>query len=281
LDQYDNVAVGALFVQFAGTMAAVAFTALVLILTLYRDTGQGDIKRTDAAASLFLASFVVFVFATQMYTAVGTETRDSPRLKSHLLLADVVILIAFMHLFLGLLCIAKRLDLPQVTSLSRILPGVIVPVVGYGYIYGDVARARPDLLLWLSAAAGVFAVIVALVLTQAFQVRIPRPSVNLVNTTSFGYACACVLIQAFVQFQPSKFMLPTVVIVSVFVSCDIVIALHVLLAFRDRLSSTPLDLRRIRTDASSALYRKARGVRRWVRPPRDRDGSSPPASDLP
>lgn len=242
MDGVNVVAVSGLFAQFSGTMAAVSFTALVLILTLRWEAGDraGDLSGVrfgnarDGAASLFLVSFTAFTFAQQAYNLLGSEQGNVSRGYSELICGDVLFAVAFIHTFFGLQVVMSSSGLMHSASIARMISGLLITPIAFGLIYSDVARTLPKsvTVVGVLSGLGIYCTTVGLVVIRKWPLAVP--TVSFVNVVVLVFLASAIGIAVFVQTQKPAFLLPEVVAIPLMIGFNAIMGMFTLIAFRDR-----------------------------------------------
>ncbi|MFC6080744.1 hypothetical protein [Sphaerisporangium aureirubrum] len=229
---YDNAVSISLFAEFSGVMTGFAFTALVLIITLYNNNDK-ERRERDAVASLFLVAFITFVLSTLMHAAVGGEQTASHRAGSETILADLGLCTAFIHLFFGLLYLTSVMKMQHSASLLRVVVVVLIPVLGYGYVFGDVVRTAPEFSPLFIVNSVVLLIIITLPYALVRNYRRDRrsPLLKLLNASSFTFVSLCTTLLVTAQTQPASYSTPVMLMVSLILAFDAVLLVFCVMAF--------------------------------------------------
>jgi hypothetical protein len=239
MNGYDLKTSAALWAEFSGVMGGFAFTALVLILTLGRRTPDDEGGSQDVLTAAVFIAFTGFVYATVMFSAVGSEEDGtSSRANSEFILADIVAFLSFMHLFLGLQYFTKKLGLEHAFRVALILPAAAVPAIGYGYVLGDVFRAFPSTMAPLLASLVPVLMIYAGVAVWQRKVRTGRPLIKFLNFLTLAFMTTCALFLSVIQVRAPSFALPASLVFSLIVWLHALMLLYAVVVYTGEPSLT-------------------------------------------
>ncbi|GAB3286004.1 hypothetical protein [Kineosporia babensis] len=246
--------IGVLFSQFSAAMAAVAFTALVLILTFSgemraRDGGpevpSGNVR--DGAASLFFVSFTAFAFAQQAWNMVGGEEENTERAYSEIVVADLMFALAFVNIFFGIQFALAASGLHHSARLARLMAVIVLPPVAFGFMYGDLARIFPT-HVWATCLAFGSTVYIATVLVLLYPGRLPRKlvaTISALNLIVLTFLVAVMGVLIYSAARDTGFLLPGIAVALLMAIFHLLTALYAIAAFAHRfqLAALVIDLK--------------------------------------
>jgi hypothetical protein len=133
---HDIVKSAPAYSLLAGTLAAVAFLAIIFLLEHSR-RGAADLAPVvgleNAAVSL-VSAFLNLIIATFLYAALSGEESLTPRAATLGLVAAVGISIAFLNLLYGVVWLFEAWELKIAASVTGTIAGLVAPCVTFAFI---------------------------------------------------------------------------------------------------------------------------------------------------
>jgi hypothetical protein len=133
---HDIVKSAPAYSLLAGTLAAVAFLAIIFLLEHTRRAGleaTGSVDLENVAVSL-ISAFLNLIIATFLYSALSGEEFLTPRAATMGLLAAISISIAFLNLLYGVVWLFEAWELEVAAGVTATIAGLVAPCVTFIFI---------------------------------------------------------------------------------------------------------------------------------------------------
>jgi hypothetical protein len=120
----------------AGTLAAVAFLAIIFLLEHVRRAGleaPGSVDLESVSVSL-ISAFLNLIIATFLYAALSGEEFLTPRAATIGFIAAIAISIAFLNLLYGVVWLFEAWELEIAAGVTATIAGLVAPCVTFVFI---------------------------------------------------------------------------------------------------------------------------------------------------
>ena len=118
--------------QFAGLLAGLSFTALVIIYSQLRE--HGPVRHGDSLAATMLSSFFSFVVACFLYATLGGDAFPTSRSTAVNILASLALVCALLGLLFGITIMFVSAGTPTTRYLAVATASLLLPLLAYLYI---------------------------------------------------------------------------------------------------------------------------------------------------